>query len=107
MTAESLEDAMIVYAHEFALFSNRDKFDLVAICDDTSTSFGSASSPASILVRAIHETAFKKMLKRMPMLLVGGIQAYKKEVGMEEIVLGNCFFVATTPNEPFFKGLPP
>jgi ubiquitin carboxyl-terminal hydrolase 8 len=91
VTAESLEDAMIVYAHEFALFSNRDKFDLVAICDDTSTSFGSATSPASILVRAISEMAFKKMLKRMPMLLVGGIQAYKKEVGIEEIVLGNCF----------------
>ncbi len=91
MTAESLENAMVVGPRqEASLFAHRDKFDLVAIYDSSSSSFGSESeaSPMSVLFRVIFEQAFKKMLKRMPMLLVGGIQAWKKEFGSSELIRG-------------------
>lgn len=71
---------------EAGLFTNRDKFDLIAIYDTSSSSYGSDTSPISILLRLIWEQAFKKMLRRMPMLLVGGIEAWKKEFGEREIV---------------------
>jgi ubiquitin carboxyl-terminal hydrolase 8 len=71
---------------ESALFSNRDKFDLIAIYDSSSSNFGSDTTPISVLLRLVWEQAFKKMLKRMPMLLVGGIEAWKKEFGENEIV---------------------
>jgi ubiquitin carboxyl-terminal hydrolase 8 len=91
VTAESLENAMVVGPRqEASLFAHRDKFDLVAIYDSSSSSFGSESeaSPVSVLFRVIFEQAFKKMLKRMPMLLVGGIQAWKREFGSSELIRG-------------------
>jgi len=87
ITAEALENAMVVAPRqEYSLFSNRDKFDLVAIYDSSSTTFGSDTTPISILVRLIWEQAFKKMLRRMPMLLVGGIEAWKKEFREKKLV---------------------
>ena len=68
---------------------NRDKFSLVVVYDEQSTLFGSEKSPMSLLVRIIHELAFKKMLKRMPMLLVGGIEAWRREIGDSDIVTGD------------------
>ncbi|KAF8902399.1 hypothetical protein CPB84DRAFT_1746670 [Gymnopilus junonius] len=96
VTAESLENAMVIAPRqETSLFINRDKFDLVAVYDGSSTSFGSSSShhtqqgsPLAILVRVISEQAFKKMLKRMPMMLVGGIEAWKRELGDGEVIRG-------------------
>ena len=73
---------------EASLFDNRDKFDLVAVYDGSSTSFGDANTPLSILVRVISEQAFRKILKRMPMMLVGGIEAWKREGGETEIMRG-------------------
>ena len=73
VTGTSIEDALQVGPrHEWALFTNREKFDLVAMYDNSSENFGSGNSPLSALVRAIYETAFRKILKRMPVLLVGG-----------------------------------
>jgi ubiquitin carboxyl-terminal hydrolase 8 len=87
ITAEALENAMVVGPRqEASLFANRDKFDLIAIYDSSSSNFGSDTTPISVLLRLIWEQAFKKMLKRMPMLLVGGIEAWKKEFGENEIV---------------------
>jgi len=68
---------------------NRDKFSLVVVYDEQSTLFGSEKSPMNLLVRIIHELAFKKMLKRMPMLLVGGIEAWRREIGDSDIVRGD------------------
>jgi len=79
-----LEDAMVVAPrHEASLFGNRDKFDLVAVYDGSSESFGAANTPLSILVRVISEQAFQ--LKRMPMMLVGGFEAWKREIGNTEL----------------------
>lgn len=74
---------------EASLFANRDKFDLVSVYDSSSTSFHPGDQkPLSILIRLISEQAFRKMLKRMPMLLIGGIEAWKREVGDIELIRG-------------------
>ena len=79
---------VIAPRQEASLFDNRDKFDLVTVYDGSSTSFGDANTPLSTLVRVISEQAFRKILKRMPMMLVGGIEAWKREVGETELVRG-------------------
>ncbi|PPQ64351.1 hypothetical protein CVT24_008420 [Panaeolus cyanescens] len=89
VTADALEEAMVVAPRtEASLFGNRDKFDLVVVYDQSSTSFGSTNSPLSIIVRVIREQAFKKILKRPPMMLVGGLDAWKKDVGDAEVIKG-------------------
>ena len=91
LTAESLENAMVVAPRqESSLFGNRDKFDLIAIYDNSSSAFipGSEILPISVLVRLIFEQAFRRTLKRMPMLLVGGIDAWKKEFGENGLIRG-------------------
>ncbi|CCM01336.1 uncharacterized protein FIBRA_03385 [Fibroporia radiculosa] len=90
VSPQSIEDSLVVAPRdEWVLFSNRDKFDLVAIYDNDSETFGELSSPLSSLVRAIYEVAFRKFLKHSPMLLVGGLQAWKKEFGEAELVRGS------------------
>ena len=79
---------VIAPRQETTLFDNRDKFDLVTVYDGSSTSFGDANTPLSTLVRVISEQAFRKILKRMPMMLVGGIEAWKRELGETELVRG-------------------
>ncbi|PCH36193.1 hypothetical protein WOLCODRAFT_51933, partial [Wolfiporia cocos MD-104 SS10] len=64
-----------------SLFSNRDTFDLVVVYDNASESFGDVNTPPSILSQAIYEVVFRKNLKRPQVLLVGGLQAWKKEFG--------------------------
>jgi len=54
--------------------------------NSSSESFGLANSPLSALVRTIYETEFRKILKRMPVLLVGGLDVWRKEFGDEETV---------------------
>ncbi|KAM6497275.1 ubiquitin carboxyl-terminal hydrolase 4 [Amanita muscaria] len=90
VSEQSLEDAMVIAPkEEQSLFMNRDKFDLVAVYDQNSISFGGHSSPLNILVRAIMENAFRRMLKRAPMMLVGGLDAWKKNFGDSELVRGD------------------
>lgn len=94
LTAESLENAMVVAPRqESSLFGNRDKFDLIAIYDTSSSTVtpGSETSPISVLVRLIFEQAFKRTLKRMPMLLVGGIDAWKRDLGENELIRGHAY----------------
>ena len=68
------------------MFCNRHKFDLVAIYDDASETPGPPDAPLSKLERAIYETAFCKILKRVPVLLIGGLEAWKREFGERELV---------------------
>ncbi|TFY54819.1 hypothetical protein EVJ58_g8635, partial [Rhodofomes roseus] len=89
VSAQSIEDALVVAPRtEHVLFSNRDKFDLVGIYDDASDTFGDANSPLSVLTHAIYEVAFRKFLKHPPVLLVGGLQAWKREYGEAEVERG-------------------
>lgn len=85
-----IEDSLsIAPQNERIPFSNRDKFDLVVMYDDASADFGPANSPFMSLGRAIYENAFRKMLKKIPVLLVGGLQAWKAEFGEDEVVKGD------------------
>lgn len=78
------------------MFCNRDKFDIIAIYDDASETPGPPEAPLSRLIRAIYETAFRKILKRVPVLLIGGLEAWKREFGDQELVLEQAL-VAPVP----------
>ncbi|KAJ6488088.1 ubiquitin carboxyl-terminal hydrolase 4 [Mycena vulgaris] len=86
LTAERLEDSMVnAPTNETTMFKNRDKFDLIVVYDQSSQTLGSSTSPMSTLVRLISEQAFTKLLKRMPMMLVGGFDAWRRDIGEPEI----------------------
>ncbi|KAJ7504212.1 ubiquitin carboxyl-terminal hydrolase 4 [Mycena galericulata] len=86
LTAERLEDSMVnAPTNETTMFKNRDKFDLIVVYDQSSQTLGPSTSPMSILVRLISEQAFTKLLKRMPMMLVGGFDAWRRDIGEVEI----------------------
>ncbi|KAJ7818484.1 hypothetical protein B0H14DRAFT_3876970, partial [Mycena olivaceomarginata] len=63
------------------MFKNRYKFGLIVVYDQSSQTLGGLNTPMSVLVRLISETVFPKLLKRMPMALVGGFDAWQREVG--------------------------
>ena len=88
ITGEAIEDALhVAPRHELTLFLNRDKFDLIVIVDKSSETY--PENPAlQALVQAIYETAFKKCLRQAPMLLVGGLDAWKREFGDSEVDRG-------------------
>ncbi|KAJ7696472.1 hypothetical protein B0H17DRAFT_399696 [Mycena rosella] len=86
LTAERLEDSMAnAPTNETTMFKNRDKFDLIVVYDQSSQTLGPSTTPMSTLVRLISEQAFTKLLKRMPMMLVGGFDAWRREIGELEI----------------------
>lgn len=85
MNAQRLEEALSISppADQNA-FSERDRADLVVIYDESSTSFpskGSAATVVSTLFTILFETEFRKTLKRSPVLLIGGYKAYKALTG--------------------------
>jgi ubiquitin carboxyl-terminal hydrolase 8 len=85
---------------EWVLFCNRDKFDLIAIYDDASETPGPSDAPLARLIYAIYETAFRKILKRVPVLLIGGLEAWKRDFGAQELVVEQAPVVpipVTTP----------
>lgn len=86
LNADRLEDSMAnAPTNETTMFKNRDKFDLIVLYDQSSQTMGSSTSPMSTLVRLISEQAFTKLLKRMPMMLVGGLDAWRRDIGDLEI----------------------
>ncbi|KIK91609.1 hypothetical protein PAXRUDRAFT_149151 [Paxillus rubicundulus Ve08.2h10] len=89
MTAVSLEDSLLVAPREeWVLFQNRDKFDVVVLYDTCSEAYGGGTDPLSAFVRAVFEKAHgNKRLRNTPMLLVGGLEAWKKQFG-DEVVRG-------------------
>ncbi|KAH9059441.1 hypothetical protein EDB83DRAFT_2552313 [Lactarius deliciosus] len=91
VSGQTIEDSLIVAPRdEWVLFCNRDKFDLIAIYDDASETPGPPDAPLSRLERAIYETAFRKILKRVPVLLIGGLEAWKHEFGERELVVAEA-----------------
>ena len=97
VSAQTIEDALSISPrNEVALFSNRDKFDLVAMYDEASESLGDMRSPLHILSCAIYETSFRKILKNVPMVLVGGIEAWKREYGDGELARAG----SSSPSRP-------
>ncbi|KFH69872.1 hypothetical protein MVEG_04676 [Podila verticillata NRRL 6337] len=62
-------------------FQNRHKFDLVIYYDQTTTEIPK-EGPLAILFRALHELEFEKPLARLPVLLIGGFNAWLECAGM-------------------------
>lgn len=87
LTSQMIEDSLVLAPkQESSMFANRDKFSTIVIYDNSSTTFGSGPrSPLYQLVQAIFEHEFTKILKKTPALLVGGLDAWKKERGDEQI----------------------
>jgi hypothetical protein len=73
-------------ATEQVLFKNRGRFDLVIIYDENSNSPGHTTSPMSVLSRSIFEREFHRPLKRSPVILLGGLQAWKAAVPDDDII---------------------
>jgi hypothetical protein len=73
-------------ATEQVLFKNRGRFDLVIIYDENSNSPGHTTSPMSVLSRSIFEREFHRPLKWPPMILIGGLQAWKATVPDDDII---------------------
>ncbi|KAG9000772.1 ubiquitin-specific protease doa4 [Tulasnella sp. JGI-2019a] len=85
INASGIESALVISpGNEEKLFQNRDKFDMVVIYDASSTSFSPPHLAA--LNKAIYELEFYKKLSRPPILLVGGLAAWKKELGVTGLV---------------------
>ncbi|KAH8995056.1 cysteine proteinase [Lactarius hatsudake] len=120
VSGQTIEDSLTVAPRdEWVLFCNRDKFDLIAIYDDASETPGPPDAPLSRLERAIYETAFRKILKRVPVLLIGGLEAWKHEFGERELVVADASsqlphvprsppgVSVTGPTLETFRALPP
>ncbi|KAJ3781622.1 ubiquitin carboxyl-terminal hydrolase 4 [Lentinula aff. detonsa] len=86
VTSDTIEDSLsLAPTSEASTFNNRHKFELVVLYDRSSASFSSTPNPdMTTLLRAIWEREFKKTLKRMPMMLIGGYEAWVKEFGIGE-----------------------
>ncbi|KAG6876190.1 hypothetical protein C0992_000552, partial [Termitomyces sp. T32_za158] len=80
LTISELERAMAnAPSGERSVFSNRDKFEIVVIYDNHSKDLGASNTPLSILNRLIATArTSQKLLKRQPMLLVGGYNAWQR-----------------------------
>ncbi|GAA5867708.1 hypothetical protein JCM1840_006666 [Sporobolomyces johnsonii] len=89
--SSQIEDALSLSPpHEASLFASRHFYDIVIVYDRSSTSLPtspptSTSSDAQRvlwnLTTAIYEREFSKSLKRQPLLLRGGWEAWEKQVG--------------------------
>jgi len=80
---------------EATVFKNRDKFDIVVIYDDSSETHG--DGPLSKLVTIVYEQAFSTILRNPPMLLLGGLKAWREEMGVDQVVLSAGVNGADTP----------
>ncbi|KAG6829066.1 hypothetical protein H0H92_005840 [Tricholoma furcatifolium] len=87
LSLATLEKSMSkVPSGEKSVFANREKFELVVLYDDHSKSLGASNTPLSILNRLISSARVpQKTLKRQPMLLVGGLNAWKRYYDSSEV----------------------
>lgn len=104
VTAASLEDSLVVAPREeWVLFQNRDKFDLVILYDASSETYD-VTGPLSAFVRAVFDGAYRKFLRHTPVLLVGGLQAWKEKFS-DEVFHGVPGGTRVTPNSILENGI--
>lgn len=88
-------------SEERSVFSNRDKFEIVVLYDNHSKDLGASNTPLSILNRLIATARnSQKLLKRQPMLLVGGYNAWRRAFSSDvssTILSDNASSITTSP----------
>ncbi|CAO3647772.1 unnamed protein product [Cunninghamella echinulata] len=82
VTSQKIQDSLVLNPEvEQQLFENRHQFDLIVFYDQNSNSVNQLNEPLHYLKTAIYELEFQKLLPRMPMVLVGGFDAWVNTVG--------------------------
>ena len=86
ISAEQLGESMVINPDsEQALYEQRHDFDLIVFYDQSSSTLKSAGSGADEILlhfsKAVYEYDYEKRLKRRPMLLVGGLDAWTDLLG--------------------------
>ncbi|OZJ05342.1 hypothetical protein BZG36_01577 [Bifiguratus adelaidae] len=85
VTSQQIEESLVISPEaEQILFSARSNFDLVVYYDQNTSSVADATSQFDllrILKHAIYTTEFHKTLSRVPVLLSGGFEAWRKYTG--------------------------
>jgi ubiquitin carboxyl-terminal hydrolase 8 len=87
VTSRKIEESLVLaWESEQIYFVNRHKFDLVVYYDQSSTNISlSLNEPLRNLKAAIYENEFSKMLQRVPVMLVGGFDAWVKQIGSKGV----------------------
>ncbi len=94
LSAEELEERLVVSpADEVALFERRNEFDLVVYYDEKTSTNHFLSGPPTMAVapalRALHDTLYEfnayKPLRRPPVMLIGGLEAWVDLVGPQSL----------------------
>lgn len=108
VSAEQLEESLVVYpATEFALFEQRDFFDIVVYYDQKTSSDRFLSGPPPTNerrgLRALHDTLYEfnayKPLRHPPAILIGGLDAWVALVGSPALQTSNTVsLISTTKN---------
>ncbi|CAO3672678.1 unnamed protein product [Umbelopsis ramanniana] len=87
VTSRKIEESLVLaWESEQIYFVNRHKFDLIVYYDQSSTNISlSLNEPLRNLKAAIYENEFSKMLQRVPVMLVGGFDAWVKQIGSKGV----------------------
>lgn len=93
VSGDELEERLILGPDsEQALYSKRHEFDLVVFYDQSSSSFDSSISSGDVsnndlrnFSAAVYDYGYEKRLKRRPMLLVGGLDAWIDLLGQNSL----------------------
>ncbi|KAG8866915.1 ubiquitin-specific protease doa4 [Serendipita sp. 405] len=104
INSSMIEGAQVISpSTEQVLFKNRSRFDLIIMYDESSSSLRPNTSPMSALFRAIFENEFHRPLKRPPMILIGGLKAWKDAVGDDGVLrrVSPTSSAGSLPNDGF------
>ncbi|KAF4630903.1 hypothetical protein G7Y89_g7240 [Cudoniella acicularis] len=108
ISGEELEEGMVLAPdHEQALFERRAEYDMVIFYDQSSTLVNPFNSgvgdPRGCLhdfAAAVYDFGYEKRLKRRPMLLVGGLDAWVDLLGQNSLKVTSNSEITTKPAKP-------
>jgi ubiquitin carboxyl-terminal hydrolase 8 len=97
ISGDELNDKMLLAPDvEQKLFHERDEFDLIVFYDQSSTSYKLSSPVANFtegklrdFAAAVYDYGYEKKIKRRPMLLIGGLDAWVDLLGPNSLQTSN------------------
>ncbi|ORX45129.1 cysteine proteinase [Hesseltinella vesiculosa] len=82
VTSQKIQDSLVLNPEaEQQLFCQRHQFDLVVIYDQITVSMNALSTPIRQLKAGVFDMEYSKKLRRPPMILLGGFQAWVDAIG--------------------------